>query len=32
MAFVCLSIIGFVTITPIALFVDCVSGKEGDNE
>ena len=31
MAFVCLSIIGFVTITPIALYIDCVS-KEGDNE
>lgn len=32
MAFVCLSIIGFVTITPLALFVDCVAIKEGDNE
>lgn len=31
MAFVCLSIIGFVTITPIALFIDCIS-EEGDNE
>ena len=28
MTFVCLSIIGFVTITPIALFVDCVASKE----
>lgn len=32
MAFVCLSIIGFVTITPLALFVDCASSKEGENE
>lgn len=32
MAFVCLSIIGFVTITPLALFVDCVAIKEGENE
>lgn len=32
MAFVCLSIIGFVTITPLALFVDCVAIKEGDDE
>lgn len=31
MAFVCLSIIGFVTITPLALFVDCIA-EEGDNE
>lgn len=31
MAFVCLTIIGFVTITPIALFVDCIA-EEGDNE
>ena len=28
MAFVCLTIIGFVTITPIALFVDCIASKE----
>ena len=32
MAFVCLTIIGFVAITPIALFVDCVASKEGNNE
>ena len=32
MAFVCLIIIGFVTITPISLFVDCVASKEGNNE
>lgn len=32
MVFVCLSIIGFVTITPLALFVDCVAIKEGENE
>lgn len=31
MAFVCLTIIGFVTITPVALFVDCIA-EEGDNE
>lgn len=31
MAFVCLTIIGFVTITPIALFVDCIA-EEGDDE
>lgn len=32
MTFICLTIIGFVTITPVALFVDCVSSKEGGNE
>lgn len=32
MAVVCLMVLGMVTITPIALFVDCVSNKEGDNE
>lgn len=32
MTFVCLTIIGFVTITPIALYVDCIASKEGDNE
>ena len=32
MAFVCLTIIGFVTITPIALFVDSIASKEEDNE
>ena len=32
MTFVCLTIIGFVTITPIALYVDCVAIKEGENE
>ena len=32
MAFVCLTIIGFVTVTPLSLFVDCVAIKEGENE
>lgn len=32
MATVCLMVIGMVTITPIALFVDCVAIKEGENE
>lgn len=32
MTFVCLTIIGFVTVTPLALFVDCVASKEGNNE
>ena len=32
MTFVCLTIIGFVTVTPLALFVDCVVSKEGNNE
>lgn len=31
MAAVCLMIIGMVTITPIALFIDCIT-EEGDNE
>ena len=32
MTFVCLTIIGFVTITQIALYLDCISSNEGDNE
>ena len=32
MTFVCLTIIGFVTITPIDLFIDCITSKEGVNE
>ena len=32
MTFVCLTIKGFVTITPKALYVDCIASKEGDNE
>lgn len=31
MAAVCLMIIGMVTVTPIALYIDCIT-KEGDNE
>lgn len=31
MAAVCLIVLGMVTITPIALFIDCIS-EEGDNE
>ena len=32
MAFVCLTVIGFVAVTPLALLVDCVASKEGNNE